>query len=178
MDLSFGVKLRHQALGTCMRSMIPVRGRSVVGPLTSLCLAIAIASCTTPADPPPPAPEEPSTGVRRANVAGHRGVLFAASSGVAVGPYPLWTPTDHDLAWVEARLDGFLRNDSFWPLPNPERLVRQYWGIEDGGRAVRIMLYCAEWSGWTEGPQYVSDDHQCHPEVHCFIDKNRCFRIQ
>lgn len=116
-------------------------------------------------------------GVRIANIAGHRGVLFLPESDVAFGPYRGWSPTDADLASVEAGLDDFLRGDPNWPIQDPERYLRQYWGIYDGGQEIRIRLYCREWEGWTGEVLEVVDNHQCYPEVLCSMGDGRCFRI-
>lgn len=156
-----------------IRASITTPGGKFGGCLCSLLLAL-VACDSSREDRPDP---ELARGVRTANIGNHRGVLFLPESGIDFGPYPRWSPSDEDLASVEAGLDSFLHDDPNWPISEPEQYFRQYWGIYNGGQAIRIRLNCEEWDGWTEGVRHVLDDHQCYPEVLCFVDGGRCFRV-
>jgi hypothetical protein len=144
-----------------------------------LLLTLGGSACTvaiTPAAPTSvPPTDTPSTQAERSS----NGVIFseeqAAEQFPSIGMQVegTWTPTDADVARLEAALPDFLRTaDDPWLEPDPpiwERApdyTRQYLGmIENGEQVIYANFFCSDHENWQEQIVFVLDGGDCYFQV-------------
>jgi hypothetical protein len=144
-----------------------------------LVLTLGSGACTVAITPSAPTAAPPTATPVAQSERSPNGVIFSAEQAEVQFPSigmqveGTWTPTDADVARLEAALPDFLRTaEDPWLMPDPpiwERAPeykRQYLGIiEAGEQVIYANFFCSDHENWQEQVVFVLDGGDCYFQV-------------